>query len=276
MRRIILFLAAGVLLMSCNEYQKVLKNEDVNKKYELAEKLYEEGDFRRANRLFEQIGPKYAGKPQGERVMYFLASSYYKIEDYNFAGYQFERFLKSYPKSDKAIEAAFLGAKSYYKLSPVYSLDQTDTDKALAKLQSFINTYPESEFMAEANSMAQELTTKKERKAFEIAKQYTRLGKSYILDYNVSAIEALDNFISENPGSIYREDAFYLKVEATTNLALNSTLNRKKERLLDAKASYDNLMKYYPETKYAREAGSLAEKVNKQLSEITPENNISK
>ncbi len=269
-------LLAGLLFISCNEYQKVLKSEDVTAKYELAEKLYNEGDFKRSNRLFEQIAPKYTGKPQGERVMFFLASSFYKIEDYNFAGYQFERFLKSYPKSEKAVEAAFLGAKSYYKLSPIYSLDQTDTDKALTKLQSFINSYPESEFMAEANSMAQELTTKKERKAFEIAKQYTRLGKSYILEYNVSAIKALDNFISENPGSIYREDAYYQKLEASTNLALNSTLSRKKERLLDAKAAYDNLIKYYPETKYARDAGNLAEKVNKQLSEITPVTNISK
>ena len=113
-------------------------------KYDMAETFYEEGDFRRANRLLEQIAPKYVGKPQGERVMFFLSNSYFQRGDYNMAGYQFERFVKSYPKSDKAVEATFLGAKSYYKLSPEYSLDQTDTDKALLKLQNFINTYAES------------------------------------------------------------------------------------------------------------------------------------
>lgn len=276
MRSIILLLACTGLLLSCSNYQKVLKNEDVNAKYELAEKLYKEGEFKKANRLFAQIAPQYIGKPQGERIMYFLSDTYYKIGDYNFAGYQFERFLKSYPKSDKAAEAAFQGAKSYYMLSPSYTLDQTDTDKALDKLQNFINTYTDSEFMPEANAMAKELTTKKERKAFEIAKQYTRLGKSYILDYSVSAVAAVDNFVSDHPGSVFREDALYLKVQATTNLALNSTLNRKKERLQDARAAYNALLKLYPETKYAEDASNLVEKVDEELVTFTAQENLSK
>ena len=197
--------------------------------------------------------------------MFFLADSYFKIGDYNFAGYQFERFLKSYPRSAKAAEAGFLGAKSYYMLSPSYSLDQTDTDKALVKLQNFINAYPESEFIAEANKMARELTTKKEKKEFEIAKQFTKLGKSYILDYNISAIAALDNFISDHPGSDFREEAFYLRLEASTTLALNSTDRRKKERLDNARNAYNQLMKSYPETKFNEEATDLVEKIDKEL-----------
>ncbi len=265
MKRFLLLPVLALFAVSCNEYQKVLKSEDTKVKYELAEKYYNEGDFKRANRLLEQIAPRFAGKPQGERVQFFLANTYFQIKDYNFAGYQFERFIKSYPKSEKASEASFLGAKSYYMLSPRYSLDQTDTDKALVKLQGFINTYPDSEYLAEANAMAKELTTKKEKKSFEIARQFTKLGKSYFLDYNVSAIAALDNFISENPGSVYREDAYYYKVEATSNLALNSTEGKKKERLDDAKDAYDNLIKYYPETKYAKAARQLAEKIDKEL-----------
>jgi len=271
-----ILLIATFVLNSCGEYQKVLKKPNTKAKYELAEKLYDEGDFKKANRLLEQIAPGYVGKPQGERVMFFFANSYFEIKDYNFAGYQFERFLKSYPKSDKASEAAFLGAKSYYMLSPKFSVDQTDTDKALTKLQLFINLYPESEYFAEANIMAKELTTKKERKAFEVAKQFTKLGKSYILDYSVSAIASLDNFISDHPGSIYYEDALYLKIEATTNLALNSTENRKKERLDDARMAYNNLFKYFPETKYKEVANDLIEKVDEQLNNFSEQKNLSK
>lgn len=264
MRRLLPLLILAVVLHSCSEYQKVLKNEDVKAKYDLAEKKYNEGDYKRANRLFEQIAPKYIGKPQGERVMFFFSDSYFKIKDYNFAGYQFERFIKSYPKSDKAQEAAFLGAKSYYMLSPEYSLDQTDTDKALMKLQNFINTYSDSEFMAEANKMAKELTTKKEKKAIEVAKQYNKLGE-FNFPLLVSAVAALDNFVSDNPGSVYREDALYYKVEATTNLALNSTEDKKPERLEIAKTAYNNLKRYFPETKYAKKADNLLEKIEKEL-----------
>lgn len=271
-----LLLGSLFLFISCNQYQKTLKSADTKAKYEYAQKLYEKGDFKRANKLLEQIAPGFVGRPQGERVLFFLANSYFETSDYNFAGYQFERFLKSYPRSDKAAEAGFLGAKSYYMLSPKYSLDQTDTDKALVKLQTFINTYPESKYMAEANAMAQELTTKKQMKEFEIAKQYTKLGKSYILDYNISAIASLENFISDHPGSVFREEALYLKLEAATNLALNSTVQKKKERLENAITAYDQLMKGYPESKYSEQATGIALVLREEMQSLEQTENVSK
>ena len=275
--RLTLFLGAFILLISCSEYSKAVKSADAKVKYELAQKLYNEGDFKRANKLLEQIAPGFVGRPQGERVLFFLANSYFEIGDYNFAGYQFERFLKSYPRSDKAPDAAFLGAKSYYMLSPRYSLDQTDTDKALIKLQTFINTYPESKFLAEANAMAQELTTKKQKKEFEIAKQFNKLGKSYILDYNISAIASLENFISDHPGSVFREEALYLKLDAATTLALNSTDQKKKERIDEAITAYDQLIKGYPESKFIEQATALALVLREELQSFEQtEENVSK
>lgn len=265
LRRIIPVLALALFLGSCNEYQKVLKNADVKPKYDMAQKYYEAEDYKRALRLFEQIAPKYVGKPQGERVMFFLADCYFKKENFNMAGYQFERFIKSYPKSDKVAEAAFRGAKSYYELSPEHSLDQTDTDKALAKLQGFINMYPDSEFFTEANAMAKELTTKKERKAFEIAKQFNKLGE-FNYDILRSAVASLDNFVSDFPGSQYKEEALYLKVESTTNMAMNSSEYIKKERLETAKNAYNVLKKQFPETQFAKKADNLLEKIEKELS----------
>ncbi|GGW43125.1 outer membrane protein assembly factor BamD [Arenibacter certesii] len=264
MKRLFPFFLLAVILASCSEYQKVLKNEDVKAKYDMAEKFYDEGDFKRANRLLEQIAPKYIGRPQGERVMFFLADSYFQTRDYNMAGYQFERFLKSYPKSDKAAEAGFLGAKSYYKLSPKYSLDQTDTDKALIKLQNFINAYPESEFLVEANIMAKELTTKKERKEFEIAKQFNTIGE---FDYTflTPAVTAFDNFIADNPGSVYQEDALYYKFDAATRLAFNSFEYLKKERFNTAKSHYNALKKQFPESNYLKDAIKTLEKIEKEL-----------
>ncbi len=268
MRQLLFLFIASLVLSSCSEYQKVLKNEDIKVKYDYAQRMYEEKDFRRANRLFEQIAPRYVGKPQGERVMFFYANTYFQIKDYNFAGYQFERFIKSYPKSDKAQEASFLGAKSYFMLSPKYSIDQTDTDKALQKLQNFINTYPDSEFLPEANEMAQTLTVKKQRKAFEIGKQFNKISK---FDYSflTPAIASMDNFISDNPGSIFREEALFIKFEASTNLGLNSFDNKKAERFEEAKLVYKDLFKYFPETKFAKEANGLLEKIEKELQQIS-------
>jgi outer membrane protein assembly factor BamD len=70
-----------------------------------------------------------------------FSQSYYKTKQYTLAGYQFEVLFRVIKKW-KLEEAAYLGQKSYSMLSPVYSLDQADTTKALDKLQAFIDNYP--------------------------------------------------------------------------------------------------------------------------------------
>jgi outer membrane protein assembly factor BamD len=50
-------------------------------------------------------------------------------------------------------------------LSPIYSLDQTDTYKAIDKLQAFIDTYPNSEYLSEANKGC--YRKNREKKLFE-------------------------------------------------------------------------------------------------------------
>lgn len=253
-----------VLLTSCSEYQNALKDDaDTKVKYDLAEKLYNEGDHKRAVRLFEQIVPKYVGKPQGERVIYFYADSYYQLKDYYLAAYQFERFSKSYPKSNKAEEAAFNVAKSYYYLSPKYSIDQTETYTAMEKLQLYINAYPNSERVPEANEMVRELTTKLEKKAFEIGKQFNKISDYY------AAIKSLELFVSENPGTPFKEDALFYKFDSNYQIAINSIPAKKQERLNNSKEAYDELIKSFPETKYAKVTRNMVKVIETQLKQFS-------
>lgn len=253
---------AIVLLSGCSEYQKVLKDSDVKKKYDMAEKLYEEGDYKRAIRIYEQIVPQYVGKPQGERLQYFYANAYYQSEDYYLAAYQFERFTKSYPRSDKAEEAAFMGAKSQFLTSPRYSLDQGETQKAIDRIQVFINTYSESEFLAEANEMMETLRAKLEKKSFEIAKQYNRIS-----DYN-AAITSFEIFFENFPGSIYKEDALFYDYLARYNLAVNSVYSRKEERIESAREAYSALKSEYPESKYIGRSDKMYSDLDKHATEL--------
>lgn len=264
MLKITRFILLSVILISvtssCNSYQKMLNNPDVTAKYKAAEAYYNTGEYRRANRLYEQILPSYRGKPQAQRVIFFFADSYLQIEDYYLAAYQFESFVKSFPKSDKLQEASFLAAKCYYKLSPRYSLDQTNTNDALDKLQIFIDNYPDSEFLAEANSYVQELQTKLEKKDFEISKQYHT-----IRDYK-SAINAFDNFISSYPGTPFREDALYYKFLSSYEIAINSVYYKKLDRLKELQGIYDIIKRYYPETLFIDDLDKKMERAVKEIS----------
>lgn len=253
-----ILLCLTVILSSCSEYQQVLRKDDVGKKYAFADSLYQMGKYRKGLKLMEQIVPSYRGKPQGEKLMYIYANTYYNLEDYYLSGYQFERFTQAYPQSDSVEVASFKSAKSFYQLSARYSLEQKETHQGLKKLQEFINLYPNSDKRMEANALVAELRDKLEKKEFRIAKQYL-----HIEDYK-AAIEAFDNFITDNPGSSYRKDAFYNRFVAAYKLAVNSIPSLVQERLLVARGYYKNFMKYYKDTDLAAEASGLFEDIERR------------
>ena len=259
MYRIFFLISISISLLSCNDYQKLLNStENEVDKYTAAENYYNNGEYRRANALIEQIIPSYRGKPQGERLVYFFANSYFETRLYYSAAIQFENFIKSYPNSQRIQEAYFMEAKSYFMLSPRYTLDQDDTYTGIDKLQVFVNRFPNSEYVSEALELMDELQNKLEEKDFEISKQYYT-----IRDY-ASAIKSLDNFIADNPGTIFREEALYYKWLSQYEIAINSIESRIVERVTELERSLDNFLRYYPDTIFIED---LSEKINiaKQL-----------
>jgi len=267
MARFLYILLFALFLTSCSQYQKALKGDDVKLKYEVAEQLYEKGKYSKAERLFAQIAPSYSGKPQAEKLFYMYSQSLYKTKQYYTAGFQFEKFTASYPRSEKIEEASFLSAKSYYHLSPVYSLDQVDTYKALDKLQLFIDTYPNSQYMPEANALVQELRDKLDKKAYEIAKQYNTIA-DFTGDHN-AAIKALDNFMIDHPGTKYKEDALFYKFDSSYRLAINSVPAKMEERLNAAKGNYSALIKFKADTKYKEKADDMLARINTELQKFS-------
>jgi len=259
MKRALYILLLAVLLVSCSDFQKALKSEDVSEKFKLATELFEAEKWTKSKRLLDQILPKYRGKPQAEKLTYMHAMCSYKVGDYYYASYHFEKFTDIYPKSDKAEEASFLGAKGYYYISPIYSKDQKETIEAIEKLQLFVNAYPNSEYLSEANTLVKELDFKLEKKAYEIAKQY-----DLIRDYKAS-VKSFNNFLLEFPGSTLRNKAMFYRFDAAYNLAMLSIDELKEERLNDALGYYNSFKKAYPNSEFLEDAGKMQEELQEEL-----------
>ena len=250
-----------LFLNACNDFQKLLRNEDVKLKYEMAEKYYENEEWRRAATLFEQIQPQYRGKPQAQKLTYMQAMCFYNTKDYNSSSYQMERFVNSYPDSEKVEEMAFLGAKSYYLMSPIFSKDSEDTKIAIDKLQEFINAFPESEFNDDANKLIFELDYRLELKEFNIALQY-----NVLTDYQ-AAIKSFENFLIDFPGSDLREKALYYRFDSAYKLAINSVVWRQKERIENAVSYFNSFKNTYNDSEFLDEMES-------KISELSEINNI--
>lgn len=265
MNKLFFIIISAVLLSSCGRMYKVMKSDDIGLKYSTAEAYYEDDKHNKAIRLFENLAPQFKGKPQAEKMFYMYAQSLLKTESYYLAAYEFERFVASYPRSEKVEEAAYLSAFCYSQTALPYNLDAKDTYKGLETMQAFIDKYPDSKYLPQANEVVAKLTDNIERKAFENAKLYNTVQDVSMMNYK-SSIVTLNLFIQDFPGSKYKEDALFYKFDSQYNIAINSIESKMKERLMEALEIYDQLFQYYPNTKYKAKADTTKEKITKILN----------
>jgi len=245
---IVLILVAG----SCkSKYEKLKASNDLAKKYQAALKYYNQKKYSRALDLFETLVQRYRGQAGAEDLYYYYAYANYNLKDYTSARYHFKTFADTYPTSTRAEECRFMAAYCFYLDSPIYSLDQENTTKAIEALQLFINLYPKSERVAEAGKLIQNLRDKLERKAYENAKLYLTIG-----DYQ-SAVMAFGNTVRDYPDTKYAEELDFLTIRAQYLYAKHSSEYKQEERFNLASSFEQQFADKYPTSQYLREAQSL-------------------
>jgi len=228
----------------------------------MAKKYYEENEYFKALPLLDELHTLFKGTKKAEEVDYLLAYTHYGLGANMLASYKFKLFTLTYPFSKHNEELAYMAAYCYYLESPKYSLDKTNTLKAIQELQTFIDKYPESEKVEKCNSLIDDLTTKVHRKVYSIAKLYYDIE-----DYN-AAITALNNVLTDYPTIDNQSEIQFLILDANYKLAINSVSSKKIERLNNTIASYRYFAKNFPEDNRLKEANNIYEKSIKQLEKF--------
>lgn len=250
-RKLTTYLVAGVILLSCGEYQEVLKSKDLDYKFSKAVEYYDAGDYNKAYPIFDELITLYRGTHKAQEVYFYYAHTLYMQKNYILAGYHFKNFYKTFPQNEKADESAYLTAYCYYLEAPSHSLDQAYTYKAINEIQLFINTHPNSDKIDECNGYMEELRGKLETKSFEIAKQYYKT-RNY-----KAAMTAFTTTLSEYPDTPYREEAMYLKAKAAYRLAENSIPSLQEERYIEARTALNDFEEAFPEAEELEELRKL-------------------
>jgi len=266
-KHIIIGLVFTLVLSSCSGFNKVLNKGTAAEQYTLATTLYEQAKYNKAIQLFEKVIPQYRGKPQMERIQFMFSQANYKTKSYLLSAYHFNRFVKNYPRSSKREEAAFLSAHSYYLSIPKSSLDQSDTQTAIDAFQKYIDTYPSSDRTKEANEYIKIMQLRLEKKGYDIAYSY------YHTERYKAAVYAFDNFLSDNLGTVYKEDALFYKSKSAYYLAMKSIFSKKEVRLKSALKSIDRLEHSFKDTKYKKETTKLRKSLEIELSNFTQTKN---
>ncbi len=267
--RLLLIFSLVVVVSACGEYQRLLKSTDHELKFEKAIEYYEDEQYGRTIGLLTDIIPVYRGTAKAETINYYYAMSHYKQGDYLLASHYFKSFANAFPRSEHAEEFLYLSAYCQYLLSPRPSLDQTPTREAIRELQSYINRYPHSERVEEANQLIDELRLKLEKKQFRTARLY------YDLSQYTAAATSFETLIKDFPDTEFREEAMFYIVRSYFDFAERSIVARQVERFEKAIEAYRRLERFYPESEYLPRAKSMKEAALATIQELRPTEEIS-
>lgn len=261
-------LLAAMMLSSCGDYSKVVKSTDYEFKYKKAVEYYGEGQFVKSGTLFQELIQVFRGTSRADEVYYYFAKSMIGQKDYLMAGHYFNTLIKEYPTSQYVEEAQFMTGYCDYLLSPKPRLDQEVTQEAIDALQLYINLYPYSSRVEEANRLIDELRDKLVYKSFLSAKLY------FDFENYKAAVVALGNSLKEHPDSQYREELMFMLLKSKYLLAVKSVEEKKAQRLSAALDEYYTFADEFPESKYIKEAEKFRETTSKLLNYNNESSNL--
>ena len=255
-------LATVLLLTSCNKFDKILKSNDYDAKYQAAMQYYNDNSYSKAIQLFENLTLHYRGRDNAEEISWYYAQCLLKADYYYTAAYQFKTFTKRYPYSEHAEEAAFLSAYCKYMESPSYTLDQSLTREAIEEFEAFAERWPRSTRMPEVNRYLDEMRVKLMKKDYEIAYGY------YFIEEYRAAYESLKNFLNLYPEAPMRSDAMYYMLYSGYKYAINSREDKKRERLQQVVADFDRVVSGITDPKQLADAQDIYTKTREALAKM--------
>ena len=248
-----------LICASCSKYSKLLKGTDNEAKYKAALEYYEKKNYDRALQLFDVMQAYYRTKPEGETISYLTAECYYHKRDYAIASSYYKRFVTRYPLSKNSEEALYKSALCYYNLSPKMTLDQSDSYTAITEFQNFIDVFPQSPEVGDANARIDTLRAKLEDKEYDICGLYFKME-----DYQ-AAITSYEAFMKDHPNTKYREEILNNMVINYYRYAENSVKSKQRERYESAIEKYNTLCYVFPESEYIAKLEPTVKKIREKL-----------
>lgn len=258
-----------LVLASCDSYNKVLKMNDVEYKYEEAKALYMKGDYSKAAMLIESVVTLLKGSDKADESMFLLAMCYYDSGDYTTAAQCFKACYTNYPRGNYAEAARFYSGKSLYMNVPEPELDQSDTFVAIEELQLFMEYYPSSEYAKEAQDMMFEMHDVLVMKDYLSAKLYYDLGdyNAYIANNYQACIITAQNALKDYPYTKLREELYILILRARYQMADKSVVELQPERYREAIDEFYAFKNEFPTSKYMPEAEKYYKKSLEKIGE---------
>ena len=262
--KLILGVFLAIALAACGEYGKIYKSKYSQAKYKLAMSLYEEKNFSKAVPLFEQLRDAYRNNLDSLEDVYIRSAySYFYMKDYEYASMFFKDFTDNFSRSSRMTECAYMALYCDVLFVGDPDLDQSKTSDVIEALQTFINYYPDSEYVAKCNEHIDELRAKRHIKAFDQVMQYFRMEEFKAA--SAAAVIAVKSY----PDIPQKEELEFVAYKAQFLYAMNSIESKRIERLEKALALLDDYF-YVNQMlgEHAKDAKETKLKIQKEITKL--------
>ena len=163
-----------ILLVCCGK-KDVHLEEDLSPRFEKAMGYFDKGKYSRAKDEFDYIIMADPGSKIANESQYYMAESMYQIEEYDEASIAFDRYVRFSPDYSKIEKARYRICECAINLSNSYQREQSQTHRALEQLQMFIEDFPKSDFIDDAENAILALRLKLAQKDYEVGRMYLKL-----------------------------------------------------------------------------------------------------
>ena len=152
--------------------------DDDNYDYQFKEalRLLEKEKFISAQDILNTLAIRASHTDIGDNILYYLGESYFLNEEYQLAVIEYDKLIRRMGYSPLIEKARWRICECYVAMSPKYYLDQISSEKAIEKIQEFLEDYPFSEQKESANNTVQKMRNKLGKKAYETGILYIKLG----------------------------------------------------------------------------------------------------
>lgn len=263
MKKLFLLVIPVLFMLSCNRsFNKILKSKDFDYKLEMAGKYYAAKKYNKAQQLYVELFSAFKGTDKFEDLYYKYAYCAYYLKDYINAESLFKDFLGVFPNSQNAEEIAYMQAYTFYLQSPKVELDQANTLKARDMMLTFINNYPNSSRVKDAQEIVTLCRKKQEIKDFKSATLYYNIGQ-----FQAAGIY-FNNLVTDYPDSESGDEYLYMALKANYEFAGESISDKQEERYEKVVAEYFDFIDRFPESKHLKAAENLKTESEKNIKQL--------
>jgi outer membrane protein assembly factor BamD len=205
------FSAAGCAALSSAESATPDYSAQAESNLRKGDEAMERRDFEQAAAYFEYVRTKFPYLEVANQAELKLADLEFAREQFPEAREKFQSFIKLHPTHPQVDYAAYRGALThveaipgdFFLLPPSYEKDQTEVRSALRALTDFLEQYPKSSYVPEAQKKVDEVRRRLAEHELYVASFYARRERWK------AVAQRLEGLLERYPGSPFEEQAFF-------------------------------------------------------------------